>query len=273
MIPFPQPFLKIHQISKTYSGATGTSGRAAAPRAALRGVSLEIFPGEIFALVGESGSGKTTLGRCILRFVKADAGKVIRRGVNLLELSETAFRPYRREMQMIFQHPAQALNPRQRVYSCLSEPLKVHEKAGPAEIKNRVAELLGLVGLDAGLMNRLPSQLSGGQRQRVAIARALALQPRFLIADEPTASLDAIHRRQIMELLAALRQKLRLTVLLITHDIALALALADRIGVMWQGQIVEVAAAQALQFAPKHGYSRQLLKAATAGFNFQEIEI
>lgn len=273
MFPYVQPFLKIRRLSKTYPGASGRSGRGNATHPALRAVSLDIYPGEIFALVGESGSGKTTLARCLLRFTKADAGAVIHGGKNLLELSERKFRPYRRQMQMIFQNPAQALNPRQRVHSCLSEPLKVHKGLKQPELEGRVRELLNLVGLEAALLERLPSQLSGGQRQRVAMARALAVQPTFLVADEPTASLDALHRKQLMELLIQLRQKLNLTILLITHDLAMALTLADHVGVMLKGQIVETGPARALQYAPKHAYSRQLLGAGSARIALPGIKI
>ncbi len=273
MFPIVQPFLKIRRLSKTYPNGAGRSGREAAMYRALHAVSLDIYPGEIFALVGESGSGKTTLARCLLRFVKVDAGAVIHRGQNLLELSEREFRPYRRQMQMIFQNPAQALNPRQRVRACLCEPLKVYEGRPQPQLEMRIRELLNLVGLESALLDRLPAQLSGGQRQRVAIARALAVQPAFLVADEPTASLDALHRKQLMELLLQLRQKLNLTILLITHDLAMAFALADRVGVMHKGQIVEIGPARALQDAPKHAYSRQLLEAARARLGLPKAEI
>ncbi len=230
--------------------------------AAVNDVSLDIFKGETLALVGESGSGKTTLGRCLLRLTPANNGSILYDGVDFLELPEKTFRPFRRKFQMIFQDPAQALNPMMAIKTNLEEPLRVHKGYRGIALESRVKELLDQVGLSTEIIYRLPHQLSGGQRQRVAIARALSLEPNFIIADEPMSSLDALHKQQIMELLIALKQQFSLTMVFITHDLAIAARMADRIAVMYQGKIVEFAETTRLIRSPAHPYSQKLVAAA-----------
>ncbi len=264
--------LEIRRLCKTFRQRQNGWGNQTGETFAVQNVSFDVLKGETFALVGESGSGKTTLGRCLLKFIPTDSGSVFYEGIDLLQIPESKFRPYRRQFQMIFQNPAQALNPRQKVGACLAEPLKVHTNLSKVEIQAHVQELLLLVGLDEGVVVRFPTELSGGQQQRIAIARALAMEPTFLVADEPTASLDAAHKRQLIELLDRLKKQLGLTLLLITHDLALAAATADRIGVMRRGQLVEIAPTQQLFDDPAHTYSRILVDAARV-FNHRGMEI
>lgn len=267
-----RPLLEIRRLCKTFRQRQNGWGNQTGETFAVQNVSFDIRKGESFALVGESGSGKTTLGRCLLKFIPADRGSVFYDGIDLLQISERRLRPYRRQFQMIFQNPAQALNPRQKAGVCLAEPLKVHTNLSKKEIQTHVQALLSLVGLNERVLNRFPAELSGGQQQRVAIARALAMEPTFLIADEPTASLDAAHKRQLIELLDNLKKQLGLTLLLITHDLALAAATADRIGVMYHGQLVEIAPTRQLFDHPAHTYSRILVDAARV-FNHRGMEI
>jgi peptide/nickel transport system ATP-binding protein len=236
----------------------GLWGRRGTARA-LDGVSLEVRRGECLALVGESGSGKTTLGRCLIRLVEPAAGRVRFDGEDLLALPPRELRRRRRRFQMVFQDPFGSLDPRQRVGSILAEPLALHGRRNDA---GRIAELLDRVGLSAEMAGRFPHELSGGQRQRVGIARALAVEPDFLIADEPISALDLTVRAQILDLLADLRERLGLTMLFIAHDLAAVEQLADRVAVMYLGRIVELAPAAGLFQRPQHPYTVSLLSAA-----------
>ncbi len=228
---------------------------------ALAGVDLTVAAGECVALVGESGSGKTTLGRCALRLVEPTEGSVRFAGEDLLALEGRALRRCRRRFQMVFQDPYGSLDPRQRVGAILAEPLAIHGTLGPAGRRARAAELLAAVGLAPELAARLPHELSGGQRQRLAIARALAPEPELLVADEPVSSLDAAVRGQILDLLADLRARLGLALLLIAHDMAAVERLADRIAVLYLGRVVELAPAAELLRRPLHPYTASLLSA------------
>jgi oligopeptide/dipeptide ABC transporter ATP-binding protein len=228
---------------------------------ALAGVDLTVAAGECVALVGESGSGKTTLGRCALRLVEPTEGSVRFAGEDLLALGGRELRRRRRRFQMVFQDPYGSLDPRQRVGSILAEPLAIHSTLGPAGRRARGAELLAAVGLAPELAARLPHELSGGQRQRLAIARALAPDPELLVADEPVSSLDAAVRGQVLDLLAGLRARLGLALLLIAHDIAAVERLADRIAVLYLGRVVELAPAAELLRMPLHPYTASLLSA------------
>ena len=259
-------FLKIENISKCYRHTSPFFQPGNGDQYAVKNVSFDIHENEILALVGESGSGKTTLGRCLIRLIEPNSGAVYHQGENLIRLREKEFRRYRRQFQMIFQNPDQALNPRQTVASCLAEPIRVHDRLTGSGLSTRISEILRMVGLTDDLLSRYPHELSGGQQQRVVIARALATRPIFLIADEPTSSLDAILRRQVISLLKSIQQKLGLTILLISHDIALVSQLADRIGVMVQGQIVEIAPRDRLLKSPSHAYSKLLLKSYHMNF-------
>jgi peptide/nickel transport system ATP-binding protein len=232
-------FFKIENLTKTYLKRRGFY-KSPERFYAIKNLSLDLRENEIFAIIGESGSGKTTLGRCLIRFVPVDTGKIIYQGVDLLKLKEKDYRRYRPKFQMIFQNSAQALDPRQRIGACLAEPLKKHKKLSGNALWNNVIQLLGKVKLGEELLSRLPHELSGGQQQRVIIARALTTDPTLLIADEPTASLDNKHKQAIIELLKSLHQELGLTIVIISHDLSVVSQIADRFAVMYQGELVEV---------------------------------
>jgi len=254
--------LSVAGLRKEYPVRRGLLQRRRGTVHALAGVDLEVGHRECVALVGESGSGKTTLGRCALRLIEPTAGAVRFDGEDLLALGGAALRRRRRRFQMVFQDPWGSLDPRQRVASIVSEPLAIH--AGPqtrAGRAARAAELLATVGVAPELLDRFPHELSGGQRQRVAIARALAPGPDLLVADEPVSSLDVAVRAQVLDLLARLRERLGLAMLLIAHDLAAVERLADRVAVMYLGRIVELTTARELLARPLHPYTVSLLSA------------
>ena len=228
---------------------------------ALQQVSFTLDAGQTLGVVGESGSGKSTLARTILRLVAAKEGRVVFAGEDLLALDEGAMRQRRRDLQMVFQDPFASLDPRFRVGRLIEEPLVVHGLGDRAERRRRVAELLDQVGLDPSAAERFPHEFSGGQRQRIGIARAIALNPRLIVADEPVSALDVSIQAQILNLLMDLRDRLSLTYLFISHDLAVVRAIADRVAVMYLGEIVEWAPAEALYRAPRHPYSEALLSA------------
>jgi ABC-type oligopeptide transport system ATPase subunit len=235
--------------------------RAAAPVRVVDGVSFSIVPGETFGLVGESGSGKTTTARCILRLIEPTSGHIRFRGRDLLALSRRELRDARREMQIVFQDPFSSLNPRMTVGAAVEEPLVVHGVGTAAERRARVAELFELVGLEPSHVTRRPHEFSGGQRQRVGLARALALNPSFLVADEPVSALDVSVQAQVVALLVDLQQKLGLTYLFIAHDLRLVKHICRRVAVMFKGRIVEMGDTARLFAAPVHPYTRALLAA------------
>ena len=229
---------------------------------AVDGVNLEIHRGETLGLVGESGCGKSTLGLALLRLVEPTGGRIIFDGVEVNALDRSGLRKLRRRMAMIFQDPQASLNPRRTVEETVAEPLDIHGlHAGREQRRNRVGELLELVGLSAELRARYPHELSGGQRQRVGIARALACEPDLIVADEAISSLDVSIQAQVMNLLAGLQDQLGLTYLFIAHDVAAVQHLSDRIAVMYLGRIVEVAPWDILIDEPRHPYTRALLSA------------
>jgi oligopeptide/dipeptide ABC transporter ATP-binding protein len=229
---------------------------------ALHGVSFDVAPRETLALVGESGSGKSTLARALAGLVPAAGGSARFGGVDLLRLGRRAWRPVRRRLQLVFQDPSASLDPRLRVGAIVAEPLAIHRTfAGPARAA-RVAELLAQVNLDPALAGRWPHQLSGGERQRVGLARALALEPELVLLDEPVSSLDVSVQAQILNLLAALRERRGLAYLLIAHHLGVVRHLADRVAVLFAGRLVEEGPADALFAAPLHPYTRALLEAA-----------
>ena len=228
---------------------------------AVDGVSLEIAQGETLGLVGESGCGKSTLGRAVLQLVRPTRGRVEFEGVDLCGLSEAQLRPYRRSMQMVFQDPFSSLNPRMTVGQAVAEPIIVHHLGQPNQLATQVAELFDMVGLSPNTVNRYPHEFSGGQRQRVGIARALAARPRFLVCDEPVSSLDVSIQAQIVNLFEDLREKLGLSYLFVSHDLAVVRHLSDRIAVMYLGRIVEIATRQDLYERPMHPYTQLLLDA------------
>ena len=228
---------------------------------AVDGVSLEIRRGETLGLVGESGSGKTTVGRAILRLYEPTGGRIVFDGQEITNLGESELRPLRRRMQMIFQDPYSSLNPRHSVSRMISEPMRVHRTLGRRSSNARVRELLQVVGLPADAAGRYPHEFSGGQRQRIGLARALALNPDFIVADEPVSALDVSIQAQIINLLENLQREFDLTYLFIAHDLAVVRHISDRIAVMYLGTIVEISPAEELYDNPLHPYTITLLSA------------
>lgn len=231
---------------------------------AVQDVSFSIQRGETFGLVGESGSGKTTTGRCILRLIEPTSGEVLFDDRSVLTLGRGDLRRMRRHMQIVFQDPYSSLNPRMRVGTLVEEPLVVHRIGSRRERRERVRELFELVGLDPGHVRRYPHEFSGGQRQRIGLARALALNPSFIVADEPVSALDLPVQAQIVRLLVELQQRLRLTYLFIAHDLRLVEHICQRVAVMYLGRIVEMGETGKLFTSPQHPYTRALLSAIPA---------
>jgi oligopeptide/dipeptide ABC transporter ATP-binding protein len=256
-----EPLLRVRGLRKWYPLRAGLFGRPRAFVRAVDGVSFDVAAGETFALVGESGCGKTTVGRSILRLVPPTEGEVRFDGRDVLALRGAELRRLRRDMQIVFQDPYASLNPRMTVGALVGEAVEVHGLARGSELEDRVAGALVRVGLSPDHRTRYPHEFSGGQRQRIGIARALALEPRFVVCDEAVSALDVSIQAQILNLLAELQQELSLTYLFISHDLAVVEHLADRVAVMYLGQIVETAPAAELFAAPRHPYTRALLAA------------
>ena len=225
-------------------------------------VSIDIGRGETVGLVGESGSGKTTFGLAVMRAHDLDEGRIIFDGTDLSGLDDRRLRPFRRRMQMVFQDPFASLDPKMKVGAIVSEPMRVHRTGTREEIQERVLTLLEAVGLPPSSVDRYPSQFSGGQKQRISIARALALDPEFLVADEPVSALDVSIQAQVIAVLEEVRQRFGLTSLVIAHDLALVYQVTDRIAVMYLGQIVEEGPTDRVVFDPLHPYTASLLSAS-----------
>lgn len=228
---------------------------------AVDGVSFKIYEGETLGLVGESGCGKSTTGRTILQLYRATSGSVKYDGTEITELKGESMRRMRREMQMIFQDPYASLNPRMSVGRIVSEPLVVHNIGTRKERDERVADLLEMVGLNPYFVRRYPHEFSGGQRQRIGLARALALNPKFIVADEPISALDVSIQAQVVNLLERLQEELGLTYLFIAHDLSMVRHLCNRVAVMYLGKIVEIAESEELYTNPLHPYTQALLSA------------
>ncbi|MDH5505657.1 MAG: dipeptide ABC transporter ATP-binding protein [Anaerolineae bacterium] len=228
---------------------------------AVDGISLDIYEGETLGLVGESGCGKSTTGRTILQLHRPTEGKVFYEGVDLTSMRDEELRQARRNIQMIFQDPYASLNPRMTVETIISEPLEIHGIGNKAERRERVKELMELVGLNPSLVNRYPHEFSGGQRQRIGIGRALALQPSFIVCDEPISALDVSIQAQVVNLLEELQERFGLTYLFIAHDLSMVRHIASRTAVMYLGLIVEMADRDELYTNPLHPYTKALLSA------------
>ncbi len=257
-----EPLIEVRGLKTWFPVRSGVVSRITGHVRAVDGVELTISQGETLGLVGESGCGKSTLGRSILRLVEPTAGEVYFRGKNILRLRRGGMRRIRREMAIIFQDPFASLDPRQTVGDILGEALDIHRltstRRGRAQ---RIAELLGLVGLSSDLAGRYPHEFSGGQRQRIGIARALAVEPLFIVCDEPISALDVSIQAQIINLLEHLQEQLHLTYLFIAHDLSVVKHISDRVAVMYVGKVVEVSPAGDLYRRPRHPYTGSLLSA------------
>ncbi len=251
----------VNNLVKRFPIKGGILGREVAAVQAIQGVSLTIKRGETLGLVGESGCGKSTLGRCILRLIEPTSGEVYFDGKSVLNLDAGELRRIRRKMQIIFQDPFASLNPRMTVGSILSEPIKIHGLAKGPDVLKRVMKLLDLCGLRAEAVNRYPHEFSGGQRQRICIARALAVEPEFIVCDEPVSALDVSIQAQIINLLQDLQRELKLTYLFIAHDLKVVEHISNRVAVMYLGKVAEIADGEAIYKTPMHPYTRALFSA------------
>jgi oligopeptide/dipeptide ABC transporter ATP-binding protein len=254
------PLLQVQNLVKHYH-TTGLFGRRAPPVRAVDGVSFEIGQGETLALVGESGCGKSSVGRTILRLQEPTSGSAFFEGVDVFSLDRANLRALRRRMQIIFQDPYSSLNPRMTIGAAIAEGIEIHRLAARSEIPARVGALLEEVGLDPEYATRYPHEFSGGQRQRIGIARALAVQPAFIVCDEPVSALDVSVQAQVLNLLSDLQRHRGLSYLFIAHDLAVVRQIAHRIAVMYLGRIVEEGPTDQLLSNPRHPYTVALLSA------------
>ena len=255
------PLLQVNNLRKFFPIHGGLLQREVNNVKAVNDVSFNINSGEVVGLVGESGSGKTTVGRTILRLEKATSGTVQFDGKNVITLGTSEMRNYRKRMQMIFQDPYASLNPREKVRAVLIHPLKLHKIGDPSEYEDRASTLLEKVGLSSEHLDRFPHEFSGGQRQRIGIARALAVEPEFIVADEPVSALDVSILAQVINLLEDLKENLDLTMLFIAHDLGVVEHICDRVIVMYLGKVVEIASTADLYENANHPYTKALLSA------------
>ncbi|MGY8993196.1 MAG: ABC transporter ATP-binding protein [Rhodospirillales bacterium] len=256
-----EPLLEVTDLKKYFPIRKGLLTRTVGQVHAVDGVSFSIADGETLGVVGESGCGKSTLGRTILRLMRPTSGTVKLRGIDITDLSDTALRPYRREMQIVFQDPYSSLNPRMTAGRIVGEPLIIHNVGSTGDREARVASLFERVGLPADSMAKYPHQFSGGQRQRIGIAKALALNPSLIICDEPVSALDVSIQAQVVNLLIDLQQEFGLSYLFIAHDLAVVKHISHRVAVMYLGRIVELTDKKSLFTQPLHPYSEALLSA------------
>ena len=257
--------LDVRNLRKHFPITEGFMKRVVGQVKAVDGVSFSIKRQETLGLIGESGCGKTTVGRTVLRAIEPTSGEIYLEDegemVNVCELSKQELRRFRRHMQMVFQDPYSSLNARMTVFDIVAEPLVVNKIARGTELEDRVSELLRVVGLDPQFMRRYPHAFSGGQRQRIGVARALALNPKLIIGDEPVSALDVSVQAQVLNLLQELQERMGLTYLFISHDLAVVEHISDRVAIMYVGEIVEFADEETLFAAPKHPYTEALLSA------------
>ncbi|MFT9847438.1 ABC transporter ATP-binding protein [Aneurinibacillus sp. REN35] len=249
-----EPLLEVRNLKKYFHASGGTVK-------AVSDVTFSIKRGETLGVVGESGCGKSTMGRTILRLYDATEGQVLFEGKDVHKASSRELKGLRRDMQMIFQDPYASLNPRMTIGDIIGEAIDLHKLASGAKRKERIQELLRLVGLKADHMNRFPHEFSGGQRQRIGIARALAVEPKFIVCDEPISALDVSIQAQVVNLLSDLQDKMGLTYLFIAHDLSMVKHISDRVAVMYLGKLAEVAASEELYASPLHPYTQALLSA------------
>jgi len=251
-----EPLISVRNVKKYFDVGKGKTLKA------VDGISFDIYPGETFGLVGESGCGKSTAGRTIIRLYEPTDGETIFNGRNIYELPRHEMQEVRRDFQMIFQDPYASLNPRMSVLDIIAEPLDIHKAyKNHRERYNRVIELLKLVGLNEEHAQRFPHEFSGGQRQRIGIARALALNPKFIVCDEPISALDVSIQAQVVNLLKKLQKEFGLTYLFIAHDLSMVRYISDRVGVMYLGHMMELATSEELYNNPIHPYTQALLSA------------
>ncbi len=255
------PLLSVRGLKKWFPVSSGVLQRTIAQVRAVDGVDLDIMKGETLGLVGESGCGKSTLGRTIIRLLDPTAGTIRFKGEDIARKHGGALRSLRREMTMIFQDPYASLDPRQTVGDIVGEPLDIHGLARGRAREDRVRELLNVVGLNSGFVKRYPHEFSGGQRQRIGIARALAVEPSFIVCDEPISALDVSIQAQIINLLERLQSKFDLTYLFIAHDLSVVKHISDRVAVMYLGKVMEMAPGGELYRRPRHPYTGSLLSA------------
>jgi len=253
--------LEVRDLKKHFPIRKGLLQRASGTVFAVDGVSFTIKPGETLGLVGESGCGKTTVGRTITRLIEPTAGSIRISGKDITNLSKKELRPYRREMQIIFQDPFSSLDPRMSAGDIVAEPLRVHKVVSGSAVREKVAALFDRVGLRSALMDNYPHQFSGGQRQRIGIARALALRPKLIVGDEPVSALDVSIQAQVLNLMMDLQRELRLAYLIISHNLAVVEHISHRIAVMYLGRIVEYTDKRTLFTRALHPYTEQLLLA------------
>ena len=256
-----RPLVRVRDLKMHFPIHAGLLRRRVGEVKAVDGISFDVMEGETLGLVGESGCGKSTCGRAVLRLYDITSGDIMMDGHNIATMSQNKLRPIRPTMQMVFQDPQASLNPRMTVEAIIREPLDEHTKLSAAEKRDKVAELMDAVGLNRKFAKRYPHAFSGGQRQRIGIARALALNPKFIVCDEPIAALDVSIQAQVVNLLEDLQEQFGLTYLFISHDLSMVRHIATRVAVMYLGKIVELAPREALYRDPLHPYTKALLSA------------